>query len=331
MAMLNRMQEFHGLPVFDFPASELDPQDAAELPAPESVAWRVGVLNPYEGDDWEAAFTRFLATVPAAQVRALIVGCWGDPADGPEEAIKLLVAMRYQLTALRALFLGDLNDEWVEIAQLGNELFKTSHITQGEVTPLLNAFTELEEFGVRGETDLSFPAVRHERLRKLVVETTAMPVDVVRGIAASDLPALEHLDLWLGASTWGGNYEVADLAPILDGARLPALKHLALRNSEFQDAICKALATAPIVPQLEELDLSMGKLTDDGVTALLTGQSLTHLKSLDLHHNFLSTGMRNYLKELPEWHRIHINTDPEDAGLYVSTDGILHRFIAVDG
>ena len=56
MAMLNRMQEFHGLPVFDFPASELDPQDASGLPAPESVAWRVGVLNPYEGDDWEVVF-----------------------------------------------------------------------------------------------------------------------------------------------------------------------------------------------------------------------------------------------------------------------------------
>jgi hypothetical protein len=330
MGIINRLQEFHGLPVFDFPASAQYPEDAAGLPAPESVAWRISVTNPYEGDDWEVVFARFLAAVETSQVRALIVGCWGDPADGPEEAIKLLVAARDRLPALRALFLGDINEELLGISQIPEELFWTSHLTQGEVTPLLNAFTELEEFGVRGQTELSFSAVRHARLRKLVVETSAMPVEVVRGVAASDLPALEHLDLWLGASTCGGNYEVADLAPILAGTRLPALKHLALRNSELQDDICRALAAAPIVARLDELDLSMGELTDDGVTALLAGQSLTHLKSLDLSHNFLSTGMRNYLKELPEWTRIHIDTDPEDAVLYVSLDGVLHRFIKVD-
>jgi hypothetical protein len=317
---MNQLQEFHGLPVFDFSASVQDPQDAAALSAPESVAWRISVVDPYAGDDWEVVFGRFLAAVDTSQVRALIVGCWGDPADGPEEAIKLLVAARDRLPALRALFLGDITED----------LCKISHIIQGEVTPLLDAFTELEEFGVRGQTELSFPAVRHERLRKLVVQTSAMPVEVVRGVAAGDLPALEHLELWLGASAWGGHYEAADLAPILAGTRLPALKHLALRNSEFQDDICKALAAAPIVARLEELDLSMGELTDDGVTALLTGQSLAHLKSLDLSHNFLSTGMRNYLKGLPEWTRIHINTDPDDAVLYVSLDGVLRRFIKVD-
>ncbi|WP_433179176.1 STM4015 family protein [Actinoallomurus sp. CA-150999] len=321
MGIMNRLQEFHGLPVFDFPASVEDPQDAAGLPTPESVAWRISVMNPYEGDDWEVVFGRFLAAVDTSQVRALIVGCWGDPADGPEEAIKLLVAAHDRLPALRALFLGDITEDLCQI----------SHIIQGEVTPLLDAFTELEEFGVRGQEELSFPAVRHERLRKLVMQTSAMPVEVVRGVAASDLPALEHLELWLGASEWGGHYEVADLAPILAGTRLPALKHLALRNSELQDDICKALATAPIVARLDELDLSMGELTDDGVTALVAaGQSFTHLKSLDLSHNFLSTGMRTYLKELPEWTRIHINTDPDDAVLYVSLDGVLRRFIKVD-
>ncbi|MFJ7998330.1 hypothetical protein ACIQ7D_14455 [Streptomyces sp. NPDC096310] len=166
--------------------------------------------------------------------------------------IKLLVSTRDQLPALRALFLGDINEELLGDCGISEESYWTSHLTQGEVTPLLNAFTELEEFGVRGDTDLSFPAVRHERLRKLVVETSAMPVEVVRGVAASDLPALEHLDLWLGASAWGGHYEVADLAPILAGTRLPALRHLALRNCDDQDGICTALATAPVVARLDE-------------------------------------------------------------------------------
>ncbi|MFJ7998329.1 hypothetical protein ACIQ7D_14450 [Streptomyces sp. NPDC096310] len=77
MGLINRLQEFHGLPVFDFPASVRDTGDAAGLPAPESVAWRISVANPYEGDDWGVVFDRFLAAVHASQVCALIVGCWG--------------------------------------------------------------------------------------------------------------------------------------------------------------------------------------------------------------------------------------------------------------
>ncbi|MEU2258588.1 aminotransferase class I/II-fold pyridoxal phosphate-dependent enzyme [Nocardia xishanensis] len=44
----------------------------------------------------------------------------------------------------------------------------------------------------------------------------------------------------------------------LSGDRLPALKHLALRNSETQDDVCAALAAAPVVARLESLDISMG-------------------------------------------------------------------------
>src|SRR3954453_11719335 len=191
MSLINRLQEFHGLPVFEFPASVQDPQDVADLPAPESVAWRVSVVNPYEGVNWEMAFARFLAAVETSRVRALIGGCWGAPADGPEEAVRLLVSVRDRLPALRALFVGDINDELLDNCDLDHELFWTSRITQGDATPLLNAFPELEEFGVRGDTELSFPPVRHERLGKLVLETSAMPDEVVRGVAASDLPALE--------------------------------------------------------------------------------------------------------------------------------------------
>ncbi|GAA4600549.1 hypothetical protein GCM10023195_00170 [Actinoallomurus liliacearum] len=38
------------------------------------------------------------------------------------------------------------------------------------------------------------------------------------------------------------------------------------------------MASAPVVARLEVLDLSMGTLSDDGATALLSGQPLTHLK-----------------------------------------------------
>ena len=79
-----------------------------------------------------------------------------------------------------------------------------------------------------------------------------------------------------------------DLAPILAGARLPALKHLGLRDAEIADEVAAALAGAPVVARLETLDLSLGTLSDAGAAALLAGQPLTHLRKLDLHHHFLS-------------------------------------------
>ncbi|MYZ37444.1 MULTISPECIES: STM4015 family protein [unclassified Streptomyces] len=279
MTILGHLQELHGLPAFAFPA----PDAKAELPAPASVAWRIAV-EAYEAEErWEEAFARFTEAVDTTEVRALIVGSWSDAYEsGPEPVIEALVAVRDRLPALRALFLADIVGEECEI----------SWITQGLVTPLLDAFPELLEFGVRGGQELRFPAVRHERLRSLTIETGGLNAAVVRGVGASELPALEHLDLWLGVSEYGATTEVADLAPILAGSRFPGLRHLALRNSEIQDEIAIALAGAPVVAGLEVLDLSMGTLGDEGAEALLAGQPLTHLKKLDLHHNYLSEALR---------------------------------------
>jgi hypothetical protein len=51
---------------------------------------------------------------------------------------------------------------------------------------------------------------------------------------------------------------------------------------------------------LESLSLSMGVLTDAGAEALLSGQPLSHLKKLDLHHHFLGDAMMQRLREALE-------------------------------
>ncbi|MFC7639817.1 hypothetical protein ACFQX6_01220 [Streptosporangium lutulentum] len=43
------------------------------------------------------------------------------------------------------------------------------------------------------------------------------------------------------------------LEPILSGERLPTLKHLGLQDSEIQDEIASAVASAPVVARLESL------------------------------------------------------------------------------
>ncbi|MDX2547432.1 STM4015 family protein [Streptomyces sp. WI04-05B] len=320
MTVGNHLGEFHGLSAFTFPEAGDTSADMSALPSPESVAWRISADSYDAKEQWEEAFARFLEAVDTRRVRALIVGAWSDMYDsGPDEVIGALVAARDRLPALRGLFLADVLSEECEI----------SWITQGDVTPLLEAFPDLEEFGVRGGNQLSFPAVRHERLRTLTVETGGLPVEVVRGIAGSDLPALVELDLWLGTSEYGGDADVTDLEPFLAGTRLPGLRRLALRNSEIQDAVCSALASAPVVARLEVLDVSMGVLTDEGATALLSGQPLTHLKKLDLHHNYLSEALRTRLLQTLEPAGVEVDADPGDAESDEEDDGTVWRFVSV--
>ncbi|MGW3243524.1 STM4015 family protein [Streptomyces sp. NPDC001070] len=316
MSHVEHLQELHGLPAFDFPA----PGARQELPAAGAVAWRLSV-NPWQDDAKETfaeIWDRFLETVDPAGVRALVVGQWGEPYDNDSGAVvSRLVDARERLTALEAVFIGDLEMEEAEI----------SWIEQSNVTPVLDAYPRLEEFGVRGGTGLRFPAVRHQRLRTLCFEAGGLPGEVVRGVAASELPALEYLELWLGVEEYGGNATVADLAPVLAGGRFPALRHLGLRNSEIQDEIAAAVAAAPVVAQLASLDLSLGVLTDEGVAALLAGQPLTHLSWLDLHHNFVTEPVAERVRAALEPSGVEV--DLSEPGGEDEWDGEIHRYTAV--
>ncbi|MGI5217733.1 STM4015 family protein [Nocardia sp. CA-290969] len=315
--IIEYLEEFGGLPAVDFlePGSET----SAALPAADAAAWRIAE-NGWDGErTWEETFTRFLATVDASSVTTIIVGCWPEAYDSSaDKVIDALIAARERLPRLRAVFLGDIIGEECEI----------SWITQGRITPLLQAYPELTELGIRGGTGLVFDAVRHEHLRKLTVEAGGLPAAAVRGITGSELPALTNLELWLGTPDYGGDAEPADLAPLFGGEQFPNLRHLALRNSEIQDRICAAVAAAPVVARLETVDLSLGVLTDDGAAALLSGQPLTHLRSLDLHHNYLGAEMRTRLREVLEPAGVRLDLDPGDAEEDVD-DGEVWRYVSV--
>ncbi|KAB8187172.1 STM4015 family protein [Microbispora catharanthi] len=267
---------YAGLPVI-----EVVPEEDEEIPDPASVAVRISAEmdDDYDVDE---AFDALLKRVDTAKVPALVIGEWEDCyGTSSEHLVGLLVDNAARFPGLRSLFLGAISSDEAEI----------SWIQQSDVTPLLEAFPWLERLEVRGGTGLALRPVRHESLRMLRFETGGLPAAVVRAVGACDLPALEHLDLWLGEENYGGDTTVADLAPILSGERLPALRHLGLQDSEIQDEIAAAVAAAPVVARLESLALSMGMLTDAGAEALLGGQPLTHLHALDLHHHFLTDAM----------------------------------------
>ncbi|GAB3142456.1 STM4015 family protein [Micromonospora sonneratiae] len=279
MTIGKHVTQFAGLPCFPF--EEGEPLPADDHPP---IAWRVESWEEDMGD-WEEGrpsptfrqeFESFLDTVDPATVTALVIGSWGYAAFNIAP-IEQLCAAASRLTNLRALFLGDITYEECEI----------SWIKQGDLTPLLAAYPDLEVLRVRGTDGLELTPVRHTALRELAFESGGLPATVVRAVGECDLPALEHLELWLGSSYYQGDATVADLAPILAGTRLPALRHLGLRDAEITDEIAAELGTAPVVARLDTLDLSMGALGDEGVAALLAGQPLTHLRRLDLHHHFV--------------------------------------------
>lgn len=269
---------FHGLPVHPLSKAS-DPADgeADALPAPGAVAWKLDCFE--EGEvPFDDVWDDFLARVPSSGVRALVLGAWWHDSYTPlGPALARITADASRFPALRALFLGDVVSEECEVSWL--EL--------ADVTTALTSFPQLEELVVRGGQGLALTPLRHGSLRALRFQSGGLPAEVVRAVGSCDLPALADLELWLGVEDYGGDTTVADLGPVLSGGRFPALRRLGLQDSELQDEIAAAVASAPVVAQLEELSLALGTLTDTGAEALLHGQPLSHLRRLDLHHHFV--------------------------------------------
>jgi hypothetical protein len=319
------LEVFAGAPVFDVGGYGEAVAEWPRRPVPTVVgawAWRVNGSG-WEGPGFGAWWDLFRRDVNAARVRRVIIGNWitEDDFQAPaSDFFGLLLRDKDAFPRLEALFVGDIEPEEHEI----------SWIKQADVTPLFEAFPGLAVLGIRGSENLELRPVGHTGLRELTFQAGGLPPEVVRAVGESDFPALTDLELYLGTETYFGGATVDDLAGILSGARLPALRYLGLRDAQNADEVAAAVAHAPIVAQLEVLDLSLGTLGDEGAAALLAGQPLGHLKKLDLHHHFLTEAMRERLRQA--WPGVEIDLgDPQEQDEWPGPDGtvVVHRYIAV--
>ncbi|CAL9525917.1 hypothetical protein SUDANB121_03951 [Nocardiopsis dassonvillei] len=294
--------EFAGLPVAAF--SELrdrpgDPRLAAALADPASVAWRLGPPHDpgcAEHGPWcrcrEEGFDEHLEAlfelVAPARVRALVAGGFGlEVSESTEDYRDLFVDNADRLTGLRSLFFTEYTTGDSEI----------SWIVQCDLAPLLDAYPGLTDLTVRGGGDeLGLRVAEHPSLRSLTLQNGGLSGATVRGVVAAGLPALEHLELWLGVEDHGGSTSVEDLAPLLEGRALTGVRSLGLRNAERTDDWVRALAGSPVLERLEALDLSLGTLTDDGARVLLDGPGFRNLRRLDLHHHFMTEDMEDRVR-----------------------------------
>jgi hypothetical protein len=271
MSIYEHLTTLAGEPVVDW-----DPNK----PDPNHTTYRISLSYDDEGAQWTDRFASFLDAVPTERIRGLVVGAWEEMFEDGASAtiVEALVVARNRLPNLRALFFGDIISEECEI----------SWIRQTDISPLFDAYPALEYFCVRGAEGLQLGALHHQNLKSLIVQSGGLGVAITRAAIGADLPALEHLELWLGTPDYGGDTTIADLEPLLSGTRFPRLHYLGLRDSEIVDQIAIAIAQAPILERIRVLDLSLGTLGDEGAAALLASPLIPKLEKLDLHHHFCS-------------------------------------------
>lgn len=226
----------------------------------------------------EKSLPAFLDGAGVEETTGLSLGMPYDTAEDLPALINQLIEKKAKLPKLRGLFLGEMEQEDCEL----------SWIEQGDIGPVLAAFPALEDLRVRGGTGLKWTSSRHICLKKLIIETGGMPKVVLEGLLNSVFPELEHLELWLGTDEYGWDGTAEDVKPFLYDNPFPKLTHLGLRNCIHETEIAQLAANAPVLDQLETLDLSLGTLQDPGGEALLASEKVKQLKKLDLHYHFMS-------------------------------------------
>ena len=144
----------------------------------------------------------------------------------------------------------------------------------GDLQPLVDAFPRLERLELSSH-DIVLPKLASD-LVALRCFGDPLREAAMTTIAMRAWPRLERLELTFGdpdADYYGRAPSVAtfeQVRPLLARRDLPALKHLALTRCVFAGAIVRALATSPLLGQLETLDLTDSVITGEDVAALAT-------------------------------------------------------------
>ncbi len=283
MTINEHLTEFGGLQIVDYGegTSETDPTKTAYR---LMLNWEMSE----EGKTFIDLFGNFLSEVDSSQVRALLVGDWGEAGTGNDSApvVEALVSARDKLPNLRSLFLGEMVMEESEI----------SWIQQSDVSPLFDAWPSLEALHLRGGNGLRLGSPQHLHLKKLVIETGGLPAAVLHDLYSAKLPQLEHLELWLGTDEYGNDISVDDVRKLLASPCCQKLTYLGLRDDVHADATAQTLREVDIPMTLRTLDLSLGTLGDEGATALLNAPWIAQISLLDFHHHYVSQQLVEQLK-----------------------------------
>jgi predicted DNA-binding WGR domain protein len=251
------------------------------------VRARVGMPEyGFEGPDAKATLQAIVQAPAGKRLRELTVGLY-DFEGGGLAGVGSDIAAGGELPELERLFIGDFDGEEQEI----------SWVAIGDLSPLWTTTPKLHTLRLHG-AHIELGEFVHPSLARLEIETGGLPRAAVVSLAHAQLPELAHMELWFGREEYGGTTDIDALQPLFTSKTLPKLRHLGLQNAEMQDQIAVSLASAPLLAQVESVDLSMGTLRGAGVEAILTHASkFARLKSLNLERNYIDADQRARLSE----------------------------------
>lgn len=257
----------------------------------------------------------------ASEIEALVFGYWytrslKDYTFRP--VLDELLEASEKLTNLKALFIGDIN-----ISQ-----FQDISLVYCNFSYILLAYPQLETLKIRNncyryscsnyELGLEFCPIRHEKLQTLIIEGVGISNEVFEEICKLELPALEYLELWFGRDRYINHNSINEFISVFYH-NFPKLKYLGLRyyDHDYPDNIAFAIANSPICENLVELDLSMGKIGDEGAKALLNCSAIRQLDTLNISHNCLNDKMVGKISKLD----IEVIADKQNPQRYYSSYG----------
>ena len=203
---------------------------------------------------------------------------------------------QYRAPALRKLHLGEFQHAGPGGVQNGYD-YEISWSSLGDASTLWAAVPRLEtlriQLGLGGSSASgggdSVGTFDLPKLEHLEVITGGMSAECARSFASGKLPAIELMELWFGSHNYGGNTKIDDLAPLLAGTNVPALKMLGLMNAEFTDELIEPLAKSPVLAKIKALSLAHGMMTDAGAATLVKhADAFKHLSRLDISDNYVT-------------------------------------------
>jgi uncharacterized protein (TIGR02996 family) len=299
-------------------AEKLD-SDPPEL----DLEWRLGFVKAatikradYDSDtDVDELTQTFLARPVARFIRALTFGLTGYESDNDYTGVVEAIVASGRGKTLQSLWFGEFDypDE-TEI----------SWAPWGALGPLWKAVPNLKSFGVRGAGG-SFGSIDLPNLVSFTVETGGLAQDALKSIVEAKWPKLERLEVWTGDTNYGAESTAEDWLPLLEARAAPKLTHLAVRNSEYTDALVGLLVSSKLLPQLTSLDLSMGTLGEVGAQLILdNAKAFAHLTELNVSESFVPVTMFEALRKVCA--KVDVTEQREPSDYREETGG---RYVAV--
>lgn len=266
-------------------------------------------LNQYEhatllhkfGNNINNLLDSFFSQTNLHEVEVLVIGPTDLDYKGFEHLIDLIISHHIHLKNLKAIFFGNIDNGFYL-----DDTLNSSFIKSIDIRPLLKFYPDLEEIKIRGSGALLNNA-NHEKLRKLIIESTSIRVETIEELATCYFPDLKYFEIWLGSDE-ANDY----LSKNIDKFNFKNLKQLGIKNTRSTNGILSFISNSPIFYQLEVLDISYGTLSDYAIDNIVSSGKFSHLKTLRLDNNQITESGIAQLKTFSN----QITTDNQNLNTY---------------